>query len=184
MEDKKIPMNPFLRIQLRREIQALRERAYRLAWSWCHDSQLADDLVQDTLERALRRVGNLRDESKLEVWVISILHNRYKDHLRQRRIHVPVENELISASDDPEQDYHQRQLIGRTRSAILRLSDDQRQVLTLIDLAGFSYGEVAEILEVPAGTVMSRLSRARSKLKELLESEQQSATVIPLETRR
>ena len=70
------------RRRLQRQIGAERDRLYRIAWSWCHDSYQADDLVQETLARALAKVDNLREESRLQVWLTQILANLHRDHYR------------------------------------------------------------------------------------------------------
>jgi RNA polymerase sigma-70 factor (ECF subfamily) len=155
---------------LRRQAKALRPDLYRLAWSWCHDAALADDLVQDALVRGLERADQLRDPGQLRVWLCRILCNLHKDHLRARRDLVCAEEVGLLAEDDPERSAGEEQLVRRVRGAISSLRDDQRKVLTLVDLMGFSYAEVANILEVPVGTVMSRLHRAREQLKRLLDS--------------
>lgn len=173
------------RRKLRGQICAERDRLYRIAWSWCHDSYQADDLVQETLARALARVDNLRDEGRLQVWLTQILANLYRDHYRRIRPDTGLESDSLHADDDPEQAADRSQLLVRTRQAIEMLDDNQRQVLTLVDIAEFSYADTASILNVPVGTVMSRLSRARTRMRELLEQQGIGhAEVIPLRRSR
>lgn len=158
----------------RRQLEALRPRLYRLAYAWCHDGHLADDLVQETLARAFDRAGQLRDEAALRPWLFSILNNCWRDHLRRRRDFLDVDelDEAILSHDiGPERLYASRQATRRVRQALAGLPLGQRQVLTLVDLEECAYAEVARILEVPVGTVMSRLSRARQALKRLLLAE-------------
>ncbi len=69
--------------KLREQICAERERLYRIAWSWCHDSHQADDLVQETQARALAKIDSLREESRLQVWLTQILANLYRDQFRR-----------------------------------------------------------------------------------------------------
>ncbi|MCB1791631.1 MAG: RNA polymerase sigma factor [Gammaproteobacteria bacterium] len=167
--------------RLHKQICAERDRLYRIAWSWCHDSYTADDLVQETLARALDKVEGLRDESRLQVWLTQILANLFRDQFRRITPDTGLESDLLAASDDPEHSANRNQLVARTREAIARLGDDQRQVLTLVDIAEFSYADTASILDVPVGTVMSRLSRARRRMRELLEQQGIGhADVIPL----
>lgn len=170
------------RRRLRATVCAERERLYRIAWSWCHDCQLADDLVQETLARALSKLDSLRDDSRLQVWLTQILANLYRDQFRRITAETGLDTEmLVATSSDPEQDTDRKQLIVRTREAITQLTDDQRQVLTLVDLAEFSYADTATILNVPVGTVMSRLSRARGRMREILEQQGIGrADVVPL----
>ncbi|MEZ5588235.1 MAG: sigma-70 family RNA polymerase sigma factor, partial [Sedimenticolaceae bacterium] len=91
------------------------------------------------------------------------------------------DTDLLASRDDPEEQADRTQLITRTRRAIGLLNDDQRQVLTLVDLAEFSYADTAMILNVPVGTVMSRLSRARRRMREILQQQGIGhADVVPL----
>jgi len=157
--------------KLRGQICAERERLYRIAWSWCHDSYQADDLAQETIARALAKIDSLREEGRLQVWLTQILANLYRDQFRRVRPETGLESDTLPTLDDPEQNTDRSQLITRTRAAIDRLKDDQRQVLTLVDIAEFSYADTAIILRVPVGTVMSRLSRARARMREILEQQ-------------
>ena len=167
--------------RLQREICAERERLYRIAWAWSHDSYTADDLVQETLARALGKIDSLRDDSRLQVWLTQIMANLFRDQFRRITPDTGLESDQLPASDDPEHTTDRNQLVRRTREAVSRLGEDQRQVLTLIDLAGFSYADTAAILDVPVGTIMSRLSRARRRMRELLEQQGIGhADVIPL----
>lgn len=169
------------RRRLQREVCAERDRLYRIAWAWCHDSHEADDLVQETLARALARLDRLRDPDRLQVWLTQILANLWRDRFRRVTPETGLDTELLAGNDDPERLAGQGQLAARTREAIERLGHDQRQVLTLVDIAEFSYADTAAILGVPVGTVMSRLSRARRRMRELLEQQGIGhADVIPL----
>jgi RNA polymerase sigma-70 factor (ECF subfamily) len=162
-------LKPFARLTaqycLRKQVKSLRPELYRLAWSWCHDAQQADDLVQDTLLRGLERIDQLREQAHLKFWLCRIMSNLHKDQLRRRRECVNCDDLVLAAEDDPEREVGRQELIGQVRSAMVRLTEDQRKVLTLVDLMEFSYAEVAQLLEIPVGTVMSRLSRARERLK-------------------
>lgn len=169
------------RRRLRARICDERERLYRIAWSWCHDTHLAEDLVQETLTRALAKLDRLRDESRLQVWLTQILANLYRDQYRRVRPDTGLDAASLVARDDPEEAAELNLLVARTRRAIALLKDDQRQVLTLVDVAEFSYADTASILDVPVGTVMSRLSRARRHLREILERQGiGDAEVLPL----
>ncbi len=166
----------------RRRLEDLRPRLYRLAHSWCHDPALADDLAQETLAKALARVEQLRDGQALEGWLFSILNNCWRDHLRRRRDFADPEalDELVvSDAEGPEQLYASRQISQRVRGAIAGLPMGQRQTITLVDLEELGYAEVAGILGVPVGTVMSRLSRARQALRERLAERDDQASAAP-----
>jgi len=171
--------------KLRDQICAERDRLYRIAWSWCHDSHLADDLVQETLARALAKIDSLREESRLQVWLTQILANLYRDQFRRIQPETGLDMDVLPAQGGPEDATDRSQLIMRTRKAIEILKDDQRQVLTLVDIAEFSYADTAAILSVPVGTVMSRLSRARQRMREILEQQGIGrAEVVPLRRSR
>jgi len=163
-----------LNFPARRRLEALRPRLHRLAYAWCHDTVLADDLVQDTLAKALTRSDQLRDEQALESWLFSILNNCWRDHLRARRDFLDVselDEVIYSEEPGPEQHYASRQTVQRVRRAIACLPIGQRQVITLVDIEECGYADVARILDVPVGTIMSRLSRARQALKQHLSTE-------------
>jgi RNA polymerase sigma-70 factor (ECF subfamily) len=156
---------------LKTEIEGSRERLYRLAYAWCHDSALADDLAQEAVARGLTRAGQLRETEKLGGWLFAILNHCWLDHLRARREDLTDEALLDLPSDQPGPDGHaeRSQTVGRIRAAVAALPLGQRQVVTLVDLEELSYAEVAEALSIPIGTVMSRLCRARAALRQLLE---------------
>jgi len=164
-----------LNFPLRRRIEELRPRLYRLAYSWCHDAALADDLAQEALIKALSRGDQLRDAQALESWLFSILNNCWRDHLRARRDFADVEDidaAIVDESPSPEQRYASRQTIQRVRLAIASLPVGQRQVITLVDIEECSYAAVAAILDLPVGTVMSRLARARQALRQYFMHQQ------------
>ena len=127
----------------------------------------ADDLVQDTLERACRKWLLWRAGSDLRAWLFTLMHNLY---LNQRRTLAPVQWQDIETVED------RLQAPGDARDTTLdlerclqQLPAEQRAVLLLVTLEDMDYAEVARVLQVPVGTVMSRLSRARARLKELMD---------------
>jgi RNA polymerase sigma-70 factor (ECF subfamily) len=156
--------------ELAEQIQASRVRLHRLAFAWCHDASLADDLAQEALTRGLSRLDQLRDSARLMSWLFAILNRCWIDHLRGRRDDLDDEMLAELPSDLPGPDGHaeRQQTVNRVRAAVAALPLGQRQVVTLVDLEDFSYAEVAEILAIPIGTVMSRLCRARVSLRQLL----------------
>ncbi|MEW5967305.1 MAG: RNA polymerase sigma factor [Pseudomonadota bacterium] len=153
-------------------MEAQRPVLYRIAYAWCHDPALADDLVQEAMAKAWARRAQLREEAALKAWMVSIMNHCWLDYLRGQREFDDIEqmhDTLESAGDSPEVCCNREQVIACVRAAVARLPMGQRQVLTLVDLEEFGYAEVAEILEIPVGTVMSRLSRARASLKLMLD---------------
>lgn len=154
---------------LRRRIADSRVRLYRVALAWCGDNMLADDLVQEALSLALQKTHQLRDKDRLNAWLYSILNNRWKQYLRSRRPHEDLDDERPCDKPGPDLMIDRIEIVSRVRLAVAELPLEQRRVLALVDLEGFSYNDVAEILEIPPGTVMSRLHRARKGLVKLLE---------------
>jgi len=158
--------------QFKRTLADYRGNLYRIAYSWCHNPALADDLVQETMAKALKNSNQLRDPKTLKAWLYRILSNCWRDHFRRSRDTVDIDDVVLVEHDTPDMRHDRQQVIQRVRAAITLLPMGQRQVITLVDLEGCSYIEVAQILDIPIGTVMSRLSRARKALKErLLEAE-------------
>ena len=167
------------------ELEQIRPKLYRVAFSWSHNAALADDLVQETLLKVLKNSRQLRDPALLNGWAFSIMANCWRDHFRQHKEMEDIdelEDYRCATQITPEDDHSQSQIVSGVRGAIARLPMGQRQVLTLVDLEGFPYVEVAQILSIPIGTVMSRLCRARQALKTLLKefAPQQSAQVHPI----
>jgi RNA polymerase sigma-70 factor (ECF subfamily) len=130
------------------------------------DSARADDLVQDTLERALRKSQQLDQPGSLRSWLLSIMHNRWASLCRDQRPEVEWHEDHSPVGPDTSQS-----LVLRldTERALARLPDAQRAVLLLVVVEDLGYAEVAEILGVPLGTVMSRLSRARAAMRASLD---------------
>lgn len=161
--------------QFEEKLEESRPRLWRLARSWCRSGALADDLVQEAMTKALRNHGQLRDMESLHAWLYGILANCWHDHLRLHRPMTDIadvaEDELV-AEGTPEDDCLQSQLVQRVRRAVAELPLGQREVVTLVDLEELSYADVAAVLAIPIGTVMSRLSRARSTLKEQLRRQE------------
>ena len=139
----------------------------------------AEDLVQETYVRAIRAMGRLRDDSNVKGWLFTILRNIWLNELRQRRKapeSVDVETDertsnLADESAESPHDVYVAKLERRhVRTAIQRLPEEAREVILLREWEGLSYQEIATVLDCPVGTVMSRLARARSKLRDLLSS--------------
>ncbi len=146
-----------------------RTRLCRMAYVWSKDPSLAEDLVQEALIRALRNRKQLRDPRNLDAWLFRILHNCWQDHLRHQARTRPLDDlPEPSFLYHPEEIQGRSEEIARVRSAVAALPEGQRQVLTLVDLEGLSYAQVAAVLDIPIGTVMSRLCRARGRLREIL----------------
>jgi RNA polymerase sigma-70 factor, ECF subfamily len=143
-------------------------RLRRYARALLGDDAEADDLIQDTLERALARLQQWREGDNPRKWLFSILHNLHVDGLRRksrRPPHVGLESVGVDQSAPPADGASGRDL----DQALRLLSVEQREVVLLVGLEGLSYAETAEVLEIPVGTVMSRLARGRDRLRTLMD---------------
>ncbi|CAA6823197.1 MAG: RNA polymerase sigma factor [uncultured Thiotrichaceae bacterium] len=156
--------------RFRQQLEVLQPVLFKLAWSWCHDQELANDLVQDTCQVALKKYQHLQDLSKAKPWLVRILANLHIDHCRRQKDIIPFNDEYPTQGNDPAELNGRLDDIECVRRAIANLHHDHRKIITLVDLAECSYAEVADILDIPVGTVMSRLSRARTQLRSTLES--------------
>lgn len=153
----------------------MRPQLYKVAYSWCHASDVADDLVQDTVIKAMRNASSLRDMKKMNSWLFTILANCWRDYLRRHKPTDDIDECVFTNDDTPELVQEKQNITDIVQQAVATLPVGQRQVLSLVDLEGFSYAEVAEIVGIPTGTVMSRLNRARKTLSEqLLELKEQN----------
>ncbi|HSZ73204.1 MAG TPA: RNA polymerase sigma factor [Rhizomicrobium sp.] len=153
----------------------------RYAVALVRDAALADDLVQDSIERALKQSEQLRDLQHLPGWLRRILHNLYIDETRRNRARgaeqditeLTDHSELsVQASDNAE--------VSAFLKAMNALSVEHRQILLLVGLEDLNYREIADELGIPIGTVMSRLARARERLRALLQN---GAEIVPLPLR-
>lgn len=164
--------NIFRSKKLDKLLSAQRPNLYRLANSWCGDKMLADDLVQDTLGKALLKQEQLKDFSRMEAWLYRILHNCWMEYIRTNKPTLDIDDVNLKSDDTPDKLVTEQQAVIRVRRAVEMMPLTQRQVITLVDLEGCSYAEVTEILDIPMGTVMSRLNRARKMLKQQLMNTQ------------
>jgi RNA polymerase sigma-70 factor (ECF subfamily) len=158
--------------QVEATIPALRRYARALV----RDRDRADDLVQDCLERAVAKRHLWRGDGPLEAWLFRILVNRHRD-LRRRE---PAPGHLVAVEDLPvepgrpgAQEAHMA--LREVEGAMARLHPDQREALLLVALDGRSFDEAAAILDIPKGTLMSRLARARAALRALTERDAKPA---------
>jgi RNA polymerase sigma-70 factor (ECF subfamily) len=154
--------------RLREQIAGLRTDLYRLAYSWCHNTALAEDLAQEAITRSLASLEQLRNPDVLKPWLLRILVNAWRDHLRRQRPTDDIDDYVLTDSTTPEQLSIRHNMKQRVREAISTLPQGQRIVISLVDLQEASYAEVATVLDIPIGTVMSRLCRARRALSRLL----------------
>jgi len=162
-----------------------RGRLYRMAYAWTNNPALADDLVQQTYYKALRNQKQLRDIDAADAWLFRILANCLTDYYRARKELLSDDELVIIEKRTPEHEAHDEQLAQRVRQAVRSLPLSQCQIVTLVDLEGFAYAAVAQILDIPVGTVMSRLSRGRRALRErLLDVSSREVIQSPAKMRR
>ena len=157
------------------EIAALLEpeipRLRRYAYALTREAQAADDLVQDTLERAIGRWHLRRRDGSLSAWLFTIERNLFLGAIRQRNrrgVHVGTEalDEMSSSEPSQEASTSARDVLA----GLDTLPEEQRSVLLLVAVEDVSYEEAARILGIPLGTVMSRLSRAREKMRSYMNT--------------
>lgn len=157
-----------LSLQIEQQIPRLRRYAQALVG----DTSRADDIVQDCLERAWSKIHLFRPGSDLRAWLFTILHNVHANAARRYNtspVMVPLLDENLAPATRATQ--VEELEAADLRAALARLSDDQRQVILMVGMEQMRYEEVAQVLEIPIGTVMSRLHRARERLRELLAAD-------------
>ena len=148
-------------------------RLRRYARALAGDRASADDLVQDTLERAWSKLHLYRRGTDLRAWLFTVMHNVHVNKMRAARANDVLEDDMPElALRAPQTD---ALLVRDLERAVSRLPVDQRAVLLLVTLEDMSYEEVARTLGIPIGTVMSRLSRAREKLRAMMLGQSPSA---------
>lgn len=164
--DTKPPSDEF-RAELVDNLPALK----RFAIVLCRDEPACDDLVQATCERALGRWQQFHPGTRLRGWLFSIMHSIWKNKLRrhhnQRNAHDKLRHE--STATDGEREALGKIELSEVLSALKGLSHDQATAITLVSLNGLSYREAAQILDIPQGTLESRIARGRIALGKLLE---------------
>jgi RNA polymerase sigma-70 factor (ECF subfamily) len=161
---------------LHNQIADLLPRLRRFARSITFHREDADDLVQAALERALGHSGQWQPGTRLDSWMFRIMKNAWVDEVRSRirrgRVFAP-EEEGAEVGDDFAESHQQRIAI---RKAMSLLSEDHRMVIGLVLVDGLPYKEAAQVLDIPMGTLTSRLARAREALQGLLSDQ---ARTIP-----
>jgi RNA polymerase sigma-70 factor (ECF subfamily) len=161
---------------LEREIPSLRRYARALT----RNSTVGDDLVQETLARAIEKQHLWKPGTDMRAWLFAIMHNQYVNQVRRAvrdAANVEVEGcpQTLIATTDPTALRQLREL----EHALGELREEQRQVVLLVGLEGMSYDETAAILNVPVGTVRSRLSRGRETLRQLMNIEDERPSRTP-----
>lgn len=151
------------------ELVALLPRLRRFAHGLANNRDDADDLVQEACERALGRLDQWQAGTRLDSWMYRIVQNLWFDRLRSRKVRgEQVDEEVLGLQAD--ENAHRlpevRNTFARVAEMFERLKPEHREVMVLVCVESLSYQEAAEVLGIPVGTVMSRLSRARLQLQE------------------
>lgn len=157
---------------IRREMLALMPRLRRFAYGLTGSIDEGDDLVQATYERAIDRIATWEAGTRLDSWMYRVARNIYFNWCRAGRVRSEylqaVETEPLGTHDGPRA-IEAHLTLALARDCIARLPEEQRMVLLLVSVEGLAYKEVAEVLDLPIGTVNSRLARARLALRALIE---------------
>lgn len=155
----------------RQQLLSATPRLRRYAHSLVLDSSSADDLVQTTLERALSHWHQFDQRRDMLVWMLSIAHNAHRDNQRRGMRLLIVDPQVLQAEQDQQRSDPGADVGLRMDllAALQRLTPEQREPLLLVSVEDLSYAECAEVLHIPIGTVMSRISRARAALRVLLD---------------
>ncbi len=170
---------------LRRDLAALLPRLRRFGIALAGSPEQGDDIVQAAVERVLTKADQWQPGTSLESWTFKIMQNIWRDELRRRKTDERKQA-LNSAGTDETIDgpnvAETMLMLTKTRACFARLPEDQRLALALVVLDGRSYREAADQLEIPIGTLMSRLSRGRDALRKMIEQGQ--TTTEPLQANR
>ena len=151
--------------EFRRELVQLLPRLRRFASVLTRSHDDAEDVVQAAVERALRHADSWQQGTRLDIWLYRIMQNLWRDELRaHRRRAEPLDSHADIAGADGRDVTMRHIQSNEARQALDDLPEEQSVVIALVVLEGMSYQQTADILEVPVGTVMSRLARARARL--------------------
>lgn len=160
------------------ELVALLPRLRRFALTLTGDLDRADDLVQQGCEKALLKQDQWQEGTRLDSWMYRILQNQHIDNLRgqgRRSAHLHEDSVGELADNESAALPERENMLGVVSNLIHELPEEQRTVMLLVAVEEHSYREAAEILEIPVGTVMSRLARARTRIMKMLEAPEAGA---------
>jgi RNA polymerase sigma-70 factor, ECF subfamily len=172
---------------IRHQIVALLPRLRRFAYALTGDSDRGDDLVQDTCVRALSKQEQWQVGTRLDSWLYRIAQNLWFDRIRAGKVrgdNVDIDSVENLPGDDGRSITESRSTLNVVAGAIDRLLPDQRILIVLVCVDGLTYKEAADVLEIPIGTVMSRLARARRALHEATQSEPARDMSVEVGSRR
>jgi RNA polymerase sigma-70 factor, ECF subfamily len=162
-------------------------RLRRFSYALTGDTDKGDDLVQETCARALSRLDQWEPGTRLDSWMFRIAQNIWFDQRRSQKVRgeiADIDQAFDIAGEDGRNVVESRLTLKQVSQGIAQLPNDQQVLIALVCVDGLSYKEAADILEVPIGTVMSRLARARRTLHDLADPALNGTPIIKLETRR
>jgi RNA polymerase sigma-70 factor, ECF subfamily len=173
--------------QFKSQVLPLLDDLHRLAYYLCHDENDTEDLVAETIKKACEKFRTLRDHGKIKPWLFRILRNTFISFCRERQKYATIEYKENNENEDerfslftqvsqpfllwwgnPERELVNKLLEEDIKQAIAEVPEDFRFVVVLCDVEGLSYGEIAKLLDIPIGTVRSRIARGRSILQKKL----------------
>lgn len=156
---------------MREEMLAAIPRLRAFGISLCGDVDQADDLVQETLHRALANINSFQPGTNMLAWLTTILRNLFYTNYRKRRREVEDDDGHYAATLKSQPEQESKLEFDELRAALAKLAPDQREALILVSASGFSYEEAAAICGCAPGTIKSRVNRARSRLAKLMSVE-------------
>lgn len=162
-------------------------KIYHIAYHMLSNEQDAEDAAQEAMLKAYRYLGSFKEESGFYTWIYRITHNICLDMLRKRKRSLAHETDLVKKDQDgqeaevqiidakpqPEEQLMSKQVQKEMQNAIAELKENYRIVLVMRDIEGMSYDDIAAVLEISAGTVKSRLNRARENLRKIIAKKYQ-----------
>ncbi|PSJ46158.1 RNA polymerase subunit sigma-70 [Zobellella endophytica] len=163
-------MQPEIESDIRTQLVGLQPRLRRFALGLTGSLDEADELVQCAYERALSHLDQWQQGSRLDSWMFRIIQNLWLNQLRANRVRRPAENvdPEVLGGELEEASWETSLLLRRMRQGLQRLPGDQRLALMLVVVEGLSYKDAATVMELPVGTLTSRLGRARKALSDIL----------------
>ena len=156
-------------------VERHQNRVFQFVLALLRNRQDAEDVAQETFVGAFRKLNSFEGRSSFFTWLRRLAYNASIDHLRKQKsrksdLSTPdVSSLAASQNENPVNQIEERETIDAVRSAIDQLSEDQRSIVCMRDIDGMDYSEIASVLDIPIGTVRSRLHRARLELKSIFE---------------
>jgi RNA polymerase sigma-70 factor, ECF subfamily len=156
------------RVALEKILKKYEAFAFHTAFSFLHNKETAQDVAQEALIKIARNISKFKNKSKLSTWAYRIIRNCINDSYRKNKNHLfeelTEENAGVS-SDSPHMQIEDNEIWGQISASLDILSSEKREIVILFDIQGFSFREISELLDMPQGTVKSKWSRAKNKLR-------------------